>query len=959
MMRKCAILQFEAVHEITIPFVVDILNKLGWEPDVYINDRCLVRGDLFQLSPNLQCSIKYVPVASPQDWRDIESGLTNSNYEFVFSNTCQLPGTIKFLNSINLPTLGLVHNAELFLKNEEGVGFAKKRDVHLYTLWDHISAKLRSGLPHRSDNICTLRQSYVVADEKCRFGAPVVNDEIKIAVTGAIDGKIRDLSSLVNLGKLSSMAGTTVKILVCGGGPDRETVLNEIRDQGYANNFEFIDLDEERNLVPYDAYFKELAKVDFIATMLPARQRSYLEYKITSGILTALGMGIPLIMDKGTSCVYDLPGLTVSSDFNECLAKRLTSIRTEDFGKMHDQINRTKQLFLQRNIMNLRAGIEHVTSTQKRQNNVRAETTVKEKSRNVDDFLALAETHISQSSSQRLQDLWAFYESGLKTEGYFVEFGALNGQDVSNSWMLEKLGWDGIAAEPHPAYADMLKGNRNCSVSTDCVYSVSGETVVFKAVQGRPALSTISMDNPEDSADKNGRRDKFSEHKLTTISLVDLLKKYHAPKNIDFLSIDTEGSEYAILSAFDFSAYRINTICVEHNHTEHRELIEKLLTSNGYQRVLDEISGHDDWYVLDGAFAKRSDGIAVLGSLPAVNNLERRLGVLASISLKRREFKKCIDFCDTALKTMPDYAEALTIKESAKTMLETESQPKNSELPKMNVQSTAVAGDTLMLKQQYKSAMAMMDGFISRFATENAKGKYTRAVHQLFYKMALDPRVTKTLEIGAYEAGFSRKIKSTRPNIECLAFEANPYVYDRFKQEALDAGVDYRNNCVNADGGEICVRIPLDYRGSDRELTNQMTSIMQNTRTENTKEVMVPGICPDQDLVFEPNDRLVAWIDVEGACGAVLPGCVKTLEQCAAVFIEVESKEIWENQWLDSDVAVFFDQIGFYPIAKDYQSPQQYNVVYLNSRFELHLNAIRNLWATFDRICENTNAAAA
>ena len=128
-MRKCAILQFEAVHEITIPFVVDILNKLGWEPDVYINDRCLVRGDLFQLSPNLQCSIKYVPVASPQDWRDIESGLTNSNYEFVFSNTCQLPGTIKFLNSINLPTLGLVHNAELFSVSYTHLTLPTKRIV--------------------------------------------------------------------------------------------------------------------------------------------------------------------------------------------------------------------------------------------------------------------------------------------------------------------------------------------------------------------------------------------------------------------------------------------------------------------------------------------------------------------------------------------------------------------------------------------------------------------------------------------------------------------------------------------------------------------------------------------------------------------------------------------------------------------------------------------------------------
>ena len=218
-MRKCAILQLEAVHEITVPFLVDLLNKLGWKPDVYINERCLIHGDLFELSPNLQWTVNYVPVASRADWNHIENDLKTNGYEFVFSNTCQHPGTIKFLNNIPLPVLGLVHNADLFLNSEEGVQFSKREDVFLYTLWDHISARLRSGLPHRSENIGTLRQTYVVAEEKCRFGAPVKSGEIKIAVTGAIDGKIRDLDALVRLGELSDAVGTDVKILVCGGGP--------------------------------------------------------------------------------------------------------------------------------------------------------------------------------------------------------------------------------------------------------------------------------------------------------------------------------------------------------------------------------------------------------------------------------------------------------------------------------------------------------------------------------------------------------------------------------------------------------------------------------------------------------------------------------------------------------------------------------------------------------------------
>ena len=53
-----------------------------------------------------------------------------------------------------------------------------------------------------------------------------------------------------------------------------------------------------------------------------------------------------------------------------------------------------------------------------------------------------------------------------------------------------------------------------------------------------------------------------------TKKLNTILDTNNAPKFIDFLSIDTEGSEYDILSAFDFSKYTFGYICVEHNHIE-------------------------------------------------------------------------------------------------------------------------------------------------------------------------------------------------------------------------------------------------------------------------------------------------------------------------------------------------------------------------------------------------------
>ena len=67
-------------------------------------------------------------------------------------------------------------------------------------------------------------------------------------------------------------------------------------------------------------------------------------------------------------------------------------------------------------------------------------------------------------------------------------------------------------------------------------------------------------------------------------------------KKIDFLSIDTEGSEYEILQKFNFYKYQIKIICCEHNYTVNRNKIFKLLNSKGYKREYENLSQYDDWY---------------------------------------------------------------------------------------------------------------------------------------------------------------------------------------------------------------------------------------------------------------------------------------------------------------------------------------------------------------------------
>lgn len=199
------------------------------------------------------------------------------------------------------------------------------------------------------------------------------------------------------------------------------------------------------------------------------------------------------------------------------------------------------------------------------------------------------------SVAQLQQDLFALVATGFRRDGFFVEFGAADGAEFSNSLLLERdFGWTGILAEPARVWHEALRKHRKGPIETDVVWSVTGDVLEFTEAR-YPALSTIGK--YADSGRHAEDRRNGAKYSVKTISLMDLLAKYGAPADIDFLSIDTEGSEFDILNAFDFGRYRFSAIACEHNYTPNRERIFGLLTSHGYRRVLEQISGVDDWYV--------------------------------------------------------------------------------------------------------------------------------------------------------------------------------------------------------------------------------------------------------------------------------------------------------------------------------------------------------------------------
>jgi FkbM family methyltransferase len=197
------------------------------------------------------------------------------------------------------------------------------------------------------------------------------------------------------------------------------------------------------------------------------------------------------------------------------------------------------------------------------------------------------------SRSQLGQDLWVLEQLGWKRNGFFVEFGATDGVLLSNSWLLEKhFGWSGICAEPNPKFFERLQQNRSCRLSSDCVFRSSGEQMKFVLADAFGGLEDLGQDDQH--VDKRNDYAAVGEViTVTTLSLMDLLEQQGAPQLIDYLSIDTEGSELAILEGIDWNRYQFRCISVEHNFTEQRLDIQKLLEAQGYER---REAQWDDWY---------------------------------------------------------------------------------------------------------------------------------------------------------------------------------------------------------------------------------------------------------------------------------------------------------------------------------------------------------------------------
>jgi hypothetical protein len=107
-------------------------------------------------------------------------------------------------------------------------------------------------------------------------------------------------------------------------------------------------------------------------------------------------------------------------------------------------------------------------------------------------FTRYCASNFMNSYAQLFQDLLVIFLMQGKRNGFFVEFGATNGRDLSNTFALEQhFGWKGLLAEPAKCWQAALKANRKAAIDTRCVWRQTGVKLEFKETENAE-FSTLS-----------------------------------------------------------------------------------------------------------------------------------------------------------------------------------------------------------------------------------------------------------------------------------------------------------------------------------------------------------------------------------------------------------------------------------------------------------------------------------
>lgn len=191
----------------------------------------------------------------------------------------------------------------------------------------------------------------------------------------------------------------------------------------------------------------------------------------------------------------------------------------------------------------------------------------------VEPFVSPALGSFSQFNEDLLIDLLL----GLRNKGLYLDIGANDPSFNSNTKRFYDKGWSGINIEPSVNSFRKFCLSRTRDINLNIgVGPVKGKLPFYQVV-GDSTLSSFNREIASKMAAKFGLT--IEEAAIDVLRLVDVFEHYIKDNKVDFMSVDAEGLDLAILQSNDWERFRPLLVIVEIDN-QYQDIVEYMNRCN-------------------------------------------------------------------------------------------------------------------------------------------------------------------------------------------------------------------------------------------------------------------------------------------------------------------------------------------------------------------------------------------
>jgi FkbM family methyltransferase len=191
--------------------------------------------------------------------------------------------------------------------------------------------------------------------------------------------------------------------------------------------------------------------------------------------------------------------------------------------------------------------------------------------------------------SQDKEDLFVKKFFNNKNKGTYLDIGCFNPLLWNNTYLLYKKGWSGINVDIQKINIDLFNVARPDDINICCALYDKKKILNLYNLKGENNSAVMTIDKSHAEKMKFLFNKNITKKKIKTLTFSEMIKNYNIKiNNIDFLNIDTEGSDFNILKSINIQKYKPKLICIEISQftkQANKKKILNYLKSNGYKFI--------------------------------------------------------------------------------------------------------------------------------------------------------------------------------------------------------------------------------------------------------------------------------------------------------------------------------------------------------------------------------------